>query len=69
VRLLPVAAVQQPALRGRIAATAFLGSLTRYWVTSDGNEWVVDVPAPGHETLRGEVALLLPSERIHVLTE
>ncbi len=69
VRLLPAAAVEQPALRGRIAATAFLGSLTRYWVTGDGNEWVVDVPVPGHETLHGEVALLLPSERIHVLTE
>ena len=69
VRLLPAGAADQPGLRGRIAATAFLGSLTRYWVTAHGSEWVVDVPAPGHETLHGDVALLLPSDRIHVLTE
>ncbi len=69
VRLVPAAAADQPALRGRIVATAFLGSLTRYWVTANGSEWIVDVPAPGHETLHGDVALLLPSDRIHVLTE
>jgi len=69
VRLLPAGAADQPALRGRIANTAFLGSLTRYWVATDGAEWVVDVPAPGHETLHGDVALLLPSDRIHVLSE
>jgi ABC-type Fe3+/spermidine/putrescine transport system ATPase subunit len=67
VRLLPQSAAEQPALRGRVAAMAFLGSLARYWVSVDGGEWVVDVPAPGHETLSGDVALLLPSERIHVL--
>ena len=69
VRLLPAGAADQPALRGRIAATAFLGSLARYWVTANRSEWIVDVPAPGHETLHGDVVLLLPSERIHVLTE
>jgi len=69
VRLLPAGAAEQPALRGRIANTAFLGSLTRYWVTANESEWIVDVPAPGHETLHGDVALLLPSDRIHVLTE
>ena len=69
IRLEPAAGAEQPALRGRIANTAFLGSLTRYWVTANGSEWIVDVPAPGHETLHGDVVLLLPSERIHVLTE
>ena len=69
VRLVPAAAADQPALRGRIVATAFLGSLTRYWVTANGSEWIVDVPAPGHETLHGDVALLLPSDRIHVLSD
>ena len=69
VRLLSAGAADRPALQGRIAAAAFLGSLTRYWVTANGSEWIVDVPAPGHETLHGDVALLLPSDRIHVLTE
>ncbi len=69
IRLVQAAGAEQPALRGRIANTAFLGSLTRYWVTANGSEWIVDVPAPGHETLHGDVALLLPSERIHVLSE
>jgi ABC-type Fe3+/spermidine/putrescine transport system ATPase subunit len=69
VRLVPLGAAAQPALRGRIAATSFLGSLTRYWVAVDGAEWVVDVPAAGGEVLRGDVALLLPSDRIHVLAE
>ncbi len=69
IRLVPAAGADRPALRGRIANTAFLGSLTRYWVTANGSEWIVDVPAPGHETLHGDVALLLPSDRIHVLTE
>ncbi len=56
-------------LRGRVATMAFLGSLARYWIQADGAEWVVDVPAPGHEVLRGDVGLLLPRDRLHVLIE
>ena len=56
-------------LHGHIAASAFLGGLTRYWVSANGAEWVVDVPAPGSQTLRGEVGLLLPRDHIHVLRE
>jgi ABC-type Fe3+/spermidine/putrescine transport system ATPase subunit len=56
-------------IRGRVTTMAFLGSLARYWIAADGAEWVVDVPAPGHEVFRGEVGLLLPRDRLHVLTD
>ncbi len=69
IHLVPGPPTSAAALPGRIRTTAFLGSLTRYWVAADGAEWIVDVPAPGHVPLQGDVALLLPSDRIHVLTE
>jgi len=69
IRMVPAVQNVEPALQGRVTATSFLGTVTRYWVAALGGEWVVDVPAPGHEVLRGEVALLLPSDRIHVLAE
>ncbi len=70
IRLVPPGSARvENLLRGRVATMAFLGSLARYWVEADGTEWVVDVPAPGHEVLRGEVALLLPRDRLHVLND
>ncbi len=70
VRLVPATAPEATAgLRGRVGTTAFLGGLTRYWVSTTDREWIVDVPAPGHKALQGDVALLLPSDRIHVLEE
>ena len=54
-------------LRGRITAASFLGTLARYWVDAGGTGWIVDVPAPGETVLVGEVYLLLPPDKIHVL--
>ncbi|MGH2454030.1 MAG: ABC transporter ATP-binding protein [bacterium] len=70
IRLVPAGSARvENLLRGRVTTMAFLGSLARYWVQADGAEWVVDVPAPGHEVLRGDVGLLLPRDRLHVLTD
>ncbi|HEV8338229.1 MAG TPA: ABC transporter ATP-binding protein [bacterium] len=70
IRLVPPGSARvENLLRGRVTTMAFLGSLARYWIEGDGAEWVVDVPAPGHEVLRGEVGLLLPRDRLHVLAE
>ncbi len=70
IRLVPAGSARvENLLRGRVATMAFLGSLARYWIQADGAEWVVDVPAPGHEVLRGDVGLLLPRDRLHVLIE
>ncbi len=70
IRLVPTGSARvENLLRGRVATMAFLGSLARYWIAADGAEWVVDVPAPGHEVFRGEVGLLLPRDRLHVLSE
>jgi len=70
IRLVPAGSARvENLLRGRVTTMAFLGSLARYWVQADGAEWVVDVPAPGQEVLRGDVGLLLPRDRLHVLNE
>ncbi len=61
-------------LQGRITTTAFLGEITRYWVRTtaetqaDTRQWIVDVPASGEQKLQGEVRLIVPQDRIHVLS-
>ncbi len=54
-------------VRGRITRMSFLGTLARYWVDVGGNEWMVDVAAPGEGVLHGAVYLVIPKERIHLM--
>jgi ABC-type Fe3+/spermidine/putrescine transport system ATPase subunit len=54
-------------LRGVVTQASFLGTLARYWVTSAGRQWLVDVPSPGEGVISGEVFLEIPRERIHLL--
>ena len=56
------------ALPGTIARKAFLGDLMRYWVTIDGQEWMVDQPDPGASApLSGDVLVEVRPERVHVI--
>jgi ABC-type Fe3+/spermidine/putrescine transport system ATPase subunit len=58
------------ALRGRVVRQSFLGSLMRYWVRIDNQDWVVDRPDPGaSETLEGEVYVAVNPRRAHLVDE
>jgi ABC-type Fe3+/spermidine/putrescine transport system ATPase subunit len=50
-----------------IRRSAFLGAVRRYWVESEGREWVVDEVAPGERALEGRVELGIDRARVHVL--
>jgi hypothetical protein len=48
---------------------AFLGHVLRYWVQSNGDEWIVDQADPGaaRQPHNGPVTVWLNPERIHVI--
>jgi ABC-type Fe3+/spermidine/putrescine transport system ATPase subunit len=56
------------AFPGTVARKAFLGDLMRYWVTVDGQEWMVDQPDPGASpAFEGDVLVEVRPERVHVI--
>ncbi len=54
--------------RARIFDATFLGTLTRYYVHTDGLELVVDVQS-GDEVLKGDVYIAMDRSKIHVMKE
>ncbi len=68
VRMRPHSPEQEEnVLRGRITRMSFLGTLARYWVQVEQMTWIVDVPSPGEGVLSGDVDLIIPKERVHIL--
>jgi len=56
-------------LAGTIRRSAFLGSVTRYWISVDDQEWLVDTTDGGAAALPdgGAVVLLFHPHRVHII--
>jgi len=58
------------ALPGTVRLRTFLGSVMRYTVRVEEQDWLVDVPDPGgHPEVGEHVSVLVNPERVHVLPE
>ena len=55
---------------GSVTRRAFQGDLMRYWVSVDGQEWIVDQPDPGGSGLfEGSVTVAVRPERVHLIAD
>lgn len=57
-------------LEGCVTRYAFLGHMTRYWIDVAGEEWIVDQPDPGSDSVpyEGDVILSFHPQQVHIIS-